>query len=250
MLFALLGLAGGLFVATAAAAAEPGWRLVDLPASGSRAWRYLPESAPAGARLPVVVFLHGSGANPEVWRPYLREPAEATGAVVIAPAPADDVGWGIADDAATIAEAVDRVDEELHLDRRRIGLAGHSAGGAYAYFLAYSTRGGFSGVFSFSAPFRYVLGAMDPAYTPPLLLWYGAQDPNYTSGHFQAIAAMVEHRGIPWQAEIVQGLGHNDVRQQDLTAGFAFLAAQRYPLPNRLLPKSERAGAAPGPGSP
>lgn len=218
-----------------------GWARVELPGSGSHAWRYVPASvAPLarGERLPVVVFLHGSGASPEVWRPFLDGPAEEAGVVVIAPAPADPFGWGIAEDSATVDEAVERLAAEVPVDRRRVGLAGHSAGGAYALVLAYGTRDRFSAVFSFSAPFRNLLGLADPAYTPPARLWYGEEDPNHLSGHFAAIAAMLEHRGVDWTAETVPGLGHSSIRRQDLAAGFAFLAGERRPpFPNRLLPK-------------
>lgn len=250
-LLALIALAplAALLLATAPADAAPrshlvpapGWQRVELPESGSRAWRYVPRSvqgAERGERLPVVVFLHGSGAGPESWRPFLEEPAEAAGVVVIAPAPADPFGWGIAEDSATVAEAVERVAAELPLDRRRIGLAGHSSGGAYALVLAYGTSGRFSGVFSFSAPFRNLLAVADPVYTPPARLWYGEQDPNYLSGRFAAIAAMLEHRRVEWEAETVPGRGHDGIRPQDLADGFTFLAAQRRPRPpNRLLPK-------------
>jgi poly(3-hydroxybutyrate) depolymerase len=219
-----------------------GWERIELPESGSRAWRYVPTSAAAtvaaGERLPVVVFLHGSGSNPEEWRPYLNGPAEAAGVVVVAPAPADPFGWGIAEDTKTLDEAVERVAAELPVDRRRIALAGHSAGGAYALVVAYGTAGRWSAVFSFSAPFRNLLGLADPAYTPPARLWYGQQDPNFLSGHLSAIAAMLEHRGVDWQAETVAGLGHSGIRPQDLTDGFTFLAARRRPkFPNRLVPK-------------
>lgn len=218
-----------------------GWVRVELPAAGSHAWRYVPSSVTPlarGERLPVVVFLHGSGASPAVWRPFLEAPAEAAGVVVIAPAPADPFGWGIAEDSATLDEAVERLAAEVPVDRRRVGLAGHSAGGAYALVLAYGTRDRFSAVFSFSAPFRNLLALADPVYTPPARLWYGEEDPNHLSGHFAAIAAMLEHRGVDWTAETVPGLGHSSIRRQDLAAGFAFLAAQRRPpFPNRLLPK-------------
>jgi len=233
-----------------------GWVRVELPDTGSYAWRYLSASArqagEGGEPLPCVLFLHGSGANPDVWRPFLEAPAEEAGVVVIAPTHADPIGWGVADDLATLDEAVDRVAEELPLDRRRIGLAGHSAGGAYAYFLAYETRDRYSGVFSFSAPYRHVLEPADPEYVPPLELWYGTEDPNYQTGHFAAIAAMMEHRGVPWDATVVPGLGHNSIRQEDLVAGFEFLAAQRRPAHNRLLPKlrADRPPPQPSPAAP
>lgn len=241
LLAAPAGALGGTVGPRSHAVPAAGWERVELPESGSRAWRYVPESvqgAARGAGLPAVVFLHGSGADPESWRPFLEAPAEAAGVVVIAPAPADPFGWGIAEDSATLAEAVDAVAEELPLDRRRVGLAGHSSGGAYALVLAYGTRGRFSGVFSFSAPFRNLLAVADSAYTPPARLWYGEQDPNYLSGHLAAIAAMLEHRDVAWEVETVPGLGHSGIRQQDLVSGFTFLAAQRRPrFPNRLLPK-------------
>lgn len=237
-----------IWVAAPAAAQLPaaGWARVELPETGTYAWRYLPgparDAAGRGERLPCVLFLHGSGASPEGWRPFLQQPADAAGVVVIAPAPADPLGWGIAQDLATLDEAVDRVAADLPLDRRRIGLAGHSSGGAYAFFLAYETRERYSGVFSFSAPFRHVLEPADPEYVPPLRLWYGGDDPNYLGGHLTAIAAMMEHRGVPWEAEVVPGLGHSSIRQQDLVAGFEFLAAQRRPGHNRLQPKRTAKG--------
>jgi len=228
-----------LVPAAVLAAPAPGWHRVELPVAESYAWYYLPESVPPETPLPAVVFLHGSGASPEAWRPFLDGPAESTGVVVIAPAPSDRFGWGIADDTATIAEAIARVrgalGEAFPLDQDRIGLAGHSSGGAYAYFVIYETVGHFAGVASFSAPFRHILGVADRRYTAPAFLWYGTDDPNYYGGHYAAIASMFEHRGIPWQSEIVPGLGHSDVRPQDLEEAFAFLAAQSAPGHRGLL---------------
>ena len=221
-----------------------GWHRVELPVAGSYAWFYLPESVTPATLLPAVVFLHGSGASPEVWRPFLDGPAEDAGVVVIAPAPSDRFGWGIGDDTITIGEAVERVRAALGtsfpLDRRRIGLAGHSSGGAYAYFVTYETAGRFAGVASFSAPFRHILGVADLRYAAPAFLWYGTADPNYAGGHFAAISAMFDHRGIPWRSEIVPGLGHSDVRPQDLEQAFSFLAAQQYPEGDVLVPKISR----------
>ncbi len=229
----------------AAAAQEPptrGWHRVELPESASYAWFYLPAAVAPATPLPAVVFLHGSGATPEAWRPFLSGPAEDIGVVVIVPAPSDPLSWGIADDTVTIEEAIDRVGAALGttfpLERRRIGLAGHSSGGAYAYFVAYETAGRFAGVAAFSAPFRHILGVADPRYTAPIFLWYGTADPNYATGHFAAITAMLDHRGIPWQPGIVPGLGHSDIRPEDLDEAFAFLAAQRYSWFQTLRPKS------------
>jgi poly(3-hydroxybutyrate) depolymerase len=81
---ALLGL---LLLAAAlpAQAATPGWRRLEIPATGAYALRYVPPGLDQTQPAPVIVFLHGSGALPEQWQLQLASPADEVGAVLLLP---------------------------------------------------------------------------------------------------------------------------------------------------------------------
>lgn len=71
----------------AASPADADWQKHDFQNQGGHyAWIYLPTSPTMGLDpLPVVVFFHGSGSNPEDWLDFLGPAAAATGVAVIAP---------------------------------------------------------------------------------------------------------------------------------------------------------------------
>lgn len=215
-------------LASSAAAAPAGWRRIEIPATGVYALRYLPASLPPGQPAPVVVFLHGSGAFPEQWQVHLAPVAEEVRAVVLAPKSVSSLGFGPGDDRTTIEEALARLAEELELDERRISLAGHSSGGAYAAVLAYEGRLRPSAAFILGAPYRIVLGLADADYAPPIRMYYGNQDPNYQGLHHLAYAQQWERLGVESELEVAAGYGHSTWPPTTLPDGFAFLAAQLY----------------------
>ena len=84
------------------------------------------------------------------------------------------------------------------VDPVRVSIAGHSAGGAYAYLLGYGTVSRYSAVFSLSAPFYPVSSVADPAYKAPIHMYYGTTDPNYTDGAYAALQQQWSALGVAW----------------------------------------------------
>jgi pimeloyl-ACP methyl ester carboxylesterase len=214
-------------LATPALAADSGWHQLEVAETGQRVWQYVPYSVTEPA--PAVVFLHGAGSTPEAWRFLLQPVAEAAGAVLLLPKSESDLGWGPGRDRETVLGALELAAEAVALDPFRISVAGHSSGGAYAMVLTYASRSRFAGVLALGAPYRTILEVADPAYTAPLRLVYGDQDPNYYGPAFAALAEMLERLGAPWTLEILPGSGHGDVSAEALASGFTFLLEQRYP---------------------
>jgi phospholipase/carboxylesterase len=213
----------------AAAAPVPGWRRIDVAATGSYLLRYVPRSLVADQPAPVVIFLHGAGGTPEAYQSYVLEAAERAAAVVVLPKSLADAGWGADGDETTVAESLRLVKEELSVDARRVAIAGHSAGGAYAYLLAYGTLSRYSAVFTLSASFYAVATVADPAYKAPIRMYYGTTDPNYTNGPYAALKAQWQRLGVPWEEDIQPDFGHNSWPLSSMIDGFLFLVGKSYP---------------------
>lgn len=234
-------LAGSLALAAGPAlGALPGWQRYEIAATGEYALRYVPASVDLGQPAPVVVFLHGSGAFPEHWQDLLEPVADAAGSVLLLPKSVSNLGFGIGDDEATILEALGRLRAELAIDSRRVSIAGHSSGGAYALVLAYGSRHRFSAVFSLGAPYRTVLRVEDVDYTAPARLYYGNQDPNYTGQSYAAIRDQLLRLGVAVQSEIAPGWGHSGWPETTLPDGFAFLLGKTYHTAGGCQPSDTR----------
>jgi|HubBroStandDraft_3_1064219.scaffolds.fasta_scaffold13876_4 predicted esterase len=230
---AALALALGLFLtgaAASAAGATPGrgWQRFDLPATGSYFWRYVPASLDASRPAPLVIFLHGAGGTPDVYMNYVYPAAERAGCVVAMPKSASDAGWGTGNDEQTVALTRQQVGAELPVDPNRVSIAGHSAGGAYAYLLAYGTVSGYNAVFTLSAPFYAVSAVADPNYKAPIHMYYGTTDPNYTGGAEAALRRQWAALGVAAEEDVEAGYGHNYWPPDSMASGFLFLAGKTY----------------------
>lgn len=206
--------------------AAPGWADLDLP-GGGRATRYLPMGVSPDDAAPLVIFLHGAGGMPEHYHDHLEGHADALDVVLLLPESAGQ-GWGGAD-TTTIVQGLDAVEDELMIDDRRIYLAGHSAGGAFAYLLAYEGAEGFAAVFSMSAPFYSVSSISDPMHTAPIRMYYGADDPNYTGGAAAMLEGQWTQLGISHETDVQPGYGHSTWPSSSILAGFEFLLSVEYP---------------------
>jgi acetyl esterase/lipase len=206
----------------------PGWRRVEVPATGAYFWRYVPEGYDAAKPAPLVLFFHGAGTVPDGYRSFVAGAADKAGLVVAMPRSAG-VGWGTGADERTVAETLRLVVEELPVDERRISLAGHSAGGAWAYLLAYAGRE-YSAVFTLAAPFYPVASLADASYKPPIRMYYGTTDLNYT-GAYPSLKSQWDRLGVAREEDVQAGYGHNTWPNASMAAGFAFLARQSRPDP-------------------
>lgn len=218
--------------AGAAAAQElpaPGLKTVQIPATGSYFLRYVPAGLTPGQPVPVIVFFHGSGGKPSNYTSFLTEAARQAGAVLVMPKSRSNQGWGEPADELTVSESLRLVREALPVDERRISVAGHSAGGAYAYLLAYQTRSKFSAVFSMAARFYAVSAVADPSYKAPIRMYYGTADPNYLGGSYAALKQQWQRLGIPWEEEIRPGAEHRELPESAVVQGFRFLVGKSYP---------------------
>jgi pimeloyl-ACP methyl ester carboxylesterase len=227
-----------------AAAQEPprrGWWRVEVPETESYSFRYIPFSVDLDAGpLPVIIFLHGSGSAPEPWQLFLQPLAEALEVALIVPRAASNLAFGVGADDRTLDAALADLRGVVAVDPARVGIAGHSAGGAYAYVLAYQRASRFNGVFILSSPYRTVLNVVDPDYTAPLRMYYGTQDPNYQGGSYTALRQQFQRLGVAVEEEIRPGFGHNDWPDSTLRDGFQFLLEQRYGTAGGCVPAPQR----------
>ena len=144
------------------------------------------------------------------------------------PKSVSDLGWGLPGDEGRLAAALAAAAGAVPLDPARTALAGHSAGGAYAYLLAYGGALPAAAVFTLSAPF-YPVTHPAAAPLPPIRMYYGTGDPNYTGGSYQRLVSQWQALGVAWQSDLRDGYGHNTWPQASMDDGFAFLAAAAPP---------------------
>lgn len=223
----LLVLAAFFLPALADAAPAPGWQTVQIPATNSFFWRYIPANLDTSRPVPLVLFFHGAGANPTSYRTFVQGAADAAGCVVVMPK-ASGLGWGTPKDAQTVTETLRLTRAELTLDDRKIAVAGHSAGGAYAYLLAYSGST-YSAVFTLAASFYPVASVTDTSYKPPIRMYYGKSDPNYTNGAYASLKAQWNRLGVAWEEDVVAGYGHASWPDASMADGFLFLVGKSRP---------------------
>jgi predicted esterase len=202
----------------------PGWRKIDIPATGSYLLRYVPSTLDTTRPAPLVVFFHGSNGTPEDYQSFLFPAAEKAGCVVAMPKSASFAGWGTGNDEQTVTETVRLVGEELPVDDQRISVAGHSAGGAWAYLVAYG-HSSYSAVFTLSAPFYAVSSLADSRYKPPIRMYYGSTDPNYTAAR-PSLEAQWRTLGIPWEEDVQADFGHNTWPAASMADGLRFLVGK------------------------
>ncbi len=164
-------------------AAEPsgeappvGLRRLGLDARGDHLL-YVPASYRLGHLAPLVVLLHGAGANSRDIMPYLRNLAGAAGLILFAPTSREYTWDVIVGGYGPDVEAIDRALEETFsryaVNPGRIAVGGFSDGASYALSLGITNGDLFGHILAFSP------GFMAPAAqvgSPRVFVSHGTHD--------------------------------------------------------------------------
>jgi poly(3-hydroxybutyrate) depolymerase len=227
LLMLVLGTAGA-----GDAGAQSVWSRLTIDETGSYARLYIPSTLDRNEPAPVVIFLHGSGARPESYEPFVMAAVEAAGCVMILPKSLLREGWGSDEDETTIAASLTVAAGQVVIDPDRVAIAGHSSGGAYAYLLAYTTVSRYAAVFTMSAPFYPVEEIADRYHAAPIRMYYGTADPNY-AGAYPDLVSQWQRLGVAWEEDVQPGYSHNTWPDTSMEQGLLFLVGHRYTLPPR-----------------
>ncbi len=162
--------------------------------------------------MPVVVLLHGSGRNGEIMAQAWKDLAWREGFIVAAPDAFGSTGWGsLVDPPDFFRAVVDQVKAIHAIDESRIYLFGHSAGAAYALFLAIMD----SDIFAATAIHAGALqanpdGLFEQADRKmPIAIWVGDRDPNFPVDTVIATKRLYESNGYHVELSVIPNHDHN-----------------------------------------
>lgn len=138
---------------------------------------YVPEGAMDGAPAPLVLMLHGAGGHAHHGIGLLRELADRTGSILVAPASRaatwDVIAGGFGPDVETTDRALALVFARHAVDPARLAVAGFSDGASYALSLGLTNGDMFSHVLAFSPGF---LRPAERRGKPPVYVSHGTDD--------------------------------------------------------------------------
>ncbi len=162
--------------------------------------------------MPLVVLLHGSGRNGQVMAQAWKDLAEREGFIVVAPDAFNSAGWGsVVDPPEFFRAVVDQVKAIHPVDESRIYLFGHSAGAAYALFLAIMD----SDLFAATAIHAGSLqanpeGLFEQADRKmPIAIWVGDSDPNFPVDTVMATKRLYDSNGYHVVLSVIPNHDHN-----------------------------------------
>jgi predicted esterase len=174
---------------------------------------FVPGSIAPDTPAPVLLLLHGSYQSPLDLLPQWTEVAERAGLILAAPKSFADYGWRIHDDTpALMRDIVDDLATRQSIDRRRLYLFGHSAGGVHALTLALLESQYFAAVAVHAGAWtqRDYFNAIPLARRKiPVWLTIGDQDRFFAMKDVTATEAALRNAGFPVTLTIINGHDHS-----------------------------------------
>lgn len=184
--------------------------------------------------MPLIVALHGSGRNGETIAEPWKDLAVREGFIVAAPDAFNPDSWGSQMDPPEFFRAViDQVKAIHAIDESRIYLFGHSAGAAYALFLAVMD----SDLFAATAIHAGSLqanpeGLFEQAERKmPIAIWVGDRDPNFPLQTVEATRRLYAENGYEIKLTVIPNHDHNYyvISDQVNAKVWEFLKNERMP---------------------
>lgn len=162
--------------------------------------------------LPLILLLHGSGRDGEIMASLWKDLAGREGFIVAAPNAWNSAGWDSSKDTPEFFPAiVDQIKSRHAVDPSRIYLFGHSAGAAYALFLAVID----SNVFAATAIHAGALqanpnGLFEQAERKmPIAIWVGDRDPNFPLDTVRETKRLFDSNGYNVELSVILNHDHN-----------------------------------------
>lgn len=138
---------------------------------------YVPSCYRLGQRAPLVVLLHGAGANSRDIMPYLRDQADTAGLILLAPSSReftwDVIAGGYGPDVEAIDQALEETFSRYAVDPGRIAVGGFSDGASYALSLGITNGDLFEHILAFSPGF---MAPAAQAGSPRIFVSHGTRD--------------------------------------------------------------------------
>ena len=190
--------------------------------------------------MPVIVLLHGSGRNGEIMAQAWKDLAVREGFIVVAPDAYDSESWGsLMDPPAFFQAIVDQVKAIHAIDESRIYLFGHSAGAAYALFLAVVD----SDLFAATAIHAGALqtdpqGLFEQADRKmPIAIWVGDHDSYFPVETVEATRRLFAANGFPITLNLIPHHDHNYYVMSDEINAKAWAFLKNTRLETAAVPK-------------
>ena len=177
----------GLFVASVALAQEG--EVISARFPGGFEGRYLlfvPPQAKDGAKLPMIVALHGAGGKPEGPIGWWRAIAAERGYFVLAPK-SNGGTWPGGGDQSHVARIIAALERERPVDPRRVLLTGVSDGGTFTYVFGFQNPKLFAALAPISGVLmRTLVGSLPMQPKMPICVVHGTDDKIFIVARAQA----------------------------------------------------------------
>lgn len=184
--------------------------------------------------MPLVILLHGSNRDGESLASPWKDLAAREGFMVAAPDAYTSSFWDSRKDPPAFFPAlVEQMEAKHAVDRSRVYLFGHSAGAAYALFLAVID----SDLFAATAVHAGSLqanpnGLFEQATRKmPIAIWVGDRDLFFPKDTVRETKGVFDENGYNVQLSVIHGHDHNyyDISEEVNAMAWSFLKAAQMP---------------------
>jgi len=211
-LFSVVAIAFAGLAAGTLAAAPNGLHKLSSGGVERSYYLYVPASALSAPPAPLLVLLHGSGADGRSMLHEWTKLADSDGIVLVAPNATSLVGWRIREDGpAFLRDVIDAVAAQVGVNPRRVYLFGFSAGAVHALTIGTIESEYFAALAIFAGSWRdrESFVALNFARRQiPVGLFIGDIDPLFSVTSVRATKAAFEKAGHPVLVKVLPRQGH------------------------------------------